>query len=88
MEITMDIICGKMSNLKVSEEILLNVDSWNEDQLNSRGMYKELITSIKVYKVYLYGGIFAVSKGDNTYIKVKSITLEERGGETFVISQF
>jgi hypothetical protein len=81
---TMDDMCSLMSDIKISTEILLNIDTWQQDQLDFRGMYKELITSQRIYKLYSYGIILTVGK--NGPGEIKQIKLVERGGDLMVIA--
>jgi hypothetical protein len=79
---TMNDICSQLSDMKISTEILLNIDTWQHDQLDSHGIYKELITSQKVYRVYSYG-VFVARK--NGFEKTKQIRLVEQDGDILVV---
>jgi hypothetical protein len=79
----MDEICYCMSNLRISSQILLNLDNWKCDHINSQGMYRELITPNTVYIVYLYGEIFAIDRGKPR--RIKGLELVERGEDIIVL---
>jgi hypothetical protein len=80
----MDDLCAQMSEIQVSVEIVLNPDSWTEDHLDSWGIYKEIVTSGRIYKVYSYGSIFAVVGSQQ--IQIKNIKIEERGSDIIVVA--
>jgi hypothetical protein len=82
----MEDICMQMSNLNISTELLLNVEEWDQDQLDFQGIYKELITANKIYKIYSYGRIFAVN--GLQFIKVKHIKLIKKGNDTMVVVSY
>ena len=79
----MDDLCSLMEDIKVSTEILLNVDTWQQDQIDSYGIYKELITRERLYKVYSYGVYVARRNG---FEKIKHARLEEQNGDIVVIA--
>jgi hypothetical protein len=80
----MDDISSLMSDIKIDTEILLNIDTWQQDQLDFRGIYKELITSQRIYRAYSYGDILVVGK--NGPCKINQIKLVERDGDLVVIT--
>lgn len=75
-----------MSNIKIFVEILLNIETWKEDQLDSRGIYKELITSERLYRVYSYGEIYMIR--NNKCTLMKKIILEEKENDIIVKSYY
>ena len=78
----MDSLCQQMDNMNMPEAMLLNVETWHQDQIDRYGMYKELISSSMLYKVYLNGRILTV---DNT--RIKSIRMIKKYGDVFIIVQ-
>ena len=77
----MDDLCSRLSNTKISEELLINIDTWQQNLMSSHGIYKELITSQTVYRMYSYG-VFEW-KG-NGLTKRTQIKLVERDGDIFL----
>ena len=82
----MDELCSQLSSLSVSMGMLLNIDTWQNEQLNSRGIYKELITSHKIYEIYSHGEIFTTN--NLGYVKVKELKLIEQDGDIMVLASY
>jgi hypothetical protein len=82
----MNDICDQMSKLKVSTEIILNTDSWRQDQLDSLGIYKEIVTSGRIYKAYSYGDVFVVAGSQQ--VRINNIKIQKYGGDTVVIATY
>lgn len=77
----MDALCRQISSLNVSEEMLLNIDTWQQDHIDHLGIYKELITTGHVYKVYSNGEIITSKNRP-----VKTIKLIQKNEDIFIIT--
>jgi hypothetical protein len=58
-----------MNSIKINPDYLLNIDTWNSDNIDEHGIYKELITANKVYRIYSYGKLYMCNNNEITEIK-------------------
>lgn len=65
----MDELCSAMNSIKINPDYLLNIDTWNSDNIDEHGIYKELITANKVYRIYSYGKLYMCNNNEITEIK-------------------
>ena len=79
----MDSLCYQLSKINITSEILLNINTFQLDQIDFRGIYKEFITSQKIYKMYSCG-VYVVGK--NNDIKINHLELIEQDGNIIVIT--
>lgn len=77
----MDLLCHQMSSLNISEEMLLNIDVWEKDHMDDLGIYKELITTEHVYKVYSNG---TITTPDGQ--QISSIKLIQKNEDIYIIT--
>ena len=78
----MDAICQQMSSMNVSEEMLLNIDTWTKNHIDHMGIYNELITPSQVYKVYTDGKVVASRS------RIKNIKLIQKNEDIYVVKIF